>query len=45
MPTAEVAGSTATDTAWLRPSDDKAPRLECEATPSAFITRRSAGRS
>lgn len=36
MPTAEVAGSTATDTAWLRPSNDKAPRLEAELTDYGF---------
>lgn len=36
MPTAEVEGSTATDTAWLRPSNDKAPRLEVEATDYGF---------
>lgn len=36
MPTAEVSGSTATETAWLRPSNDKAPRLEAEATDYGF---------
>jgi phthalate 4,5-dioxygenase oxygenase subunit len=36
MPTAEVEGSTATDTAWLRPSNDKAPKLEVEATDYGF---------
>jgi len=36
MPTAEVEGSTATDTAWLRPSNDKAPRLEVQATDYGF---------
>lgn len=36
MPTAEVAGSTATETAWLRPSNDKAPRLEAELTDFGF---------
>jgi phthalate 4,5-dioxygenase oxygenase subunit len=36
MPTAEVEGSTATDTAWLRPSKDKSPRLEVEATDYGF---------
>lgn len=36
MPTAQVEGSTATDTAWLRPSNDKAPRLEVEATDYGF---------
>src|SRR5213076_1093607 len=36
MPTAEVEGSTATDTAWLRPSNDKAPKLEVETTDYGF---------
>ena len=36
MPTAEVEGSTATDSAWLRPSDDKAPRLQFEPTGYGF---------
>jgi phthalate 4,5-dioxygenase oxygenase subunit len=36
MPTAEVEGSTATAEAWLRPSNDKAPRLEVEATDYGF---------
>lgn len=36
MPTAEVAGSTATETAWLRPSSDKAPKLEAEVTDYGF---------
>lgn len=36
MPTATVAGSTATDSAWLRPSADKAPRLEVQKTPFGF---------
>jgi phthalate 4,5-dioxygenase oxygenase subunit len=36
MPTAEVAGSTATGSAWLRPSNDKAPRLQAEATDFGF---------
>lgn len=36
MPTAEVEGSTATETAWLRPSNDKAPRLEAEVTDYGF---------
>ncbi len=36
MPTAEVEGSTATDTAWLRPSNDKAPRLEAQVTDYGF---------
>ncbi len=36
MPTAEVAGSIATDNAWLRPSRDKSPRLEIEMTDYGF---------
>jgi len=36
MPAAEVEGSTATDEAWLRPSTDKAPRLQFEPTPYGF---------
>ena len=36
MPTAEVEGSTATADSWLRPSNDKAPRLEVEATDFGF---------
>lgn len=36
MPTAEVSGSTATETAWLRPSNDKAPKLEAELTDFGF---------
>ena len=37
MPTAtEVSGSTATDTAWLRPSADKAPKIEVQKTPFGF---------
>lgn len=37
MPTTtEVTGSTATDTAWLRPSADKAPRLEVQRTSFGF---------
>jgi phthalate 4,5-dioxygenase oxygenase subunit len=37
MPAAEdVYGSTATDEAWLRPSNDKAPRLQFEATSYGF---------
>jgi len=36
MPTAEVEGSTATETAWLRPSNDKAPKLEVELTDYGF---------
>ena len=36
MPAAEVEGSTATDAAWLRPSNDKAPRLQMQATSYGF---------
>jgi len=37
MPAAEdVYGSTATDDAWLRPSNDKAPRMQFESTPYGF---------
>ena len=37
MPAAEdVYGSTATDEAWLRPSNDKAPRLQFEMTLYGF---------
>jgi phthalate 4,5-dioxygenase oxygenase subunit len=36
MPAAEVEGSTATDAAWLRPSNDKAPRLQIQATSYGF---------
>lgn len=36
MPTAEVEGSTATETSWLRPSNDKAPKLEVEVTDYGF---------
>jgi phthalate 4,5-dioxygenase oxygenase subunit len=37
MPAAEdVYGSTATDEAWLRPSTDKAPRLQFEPTDYGF---------
>jgi phthalate 4,5-dioxygenase len=37
MPAAEeVYGSTATDGGWLRPSNDKAPRLQFEATDYGF---------
>ena len=37
MPVAsEVSGSTATDSAWLRPSADKAPRLEVQKTSFGF---------
>ena len=33
---ADVYGSTATDEAWLRPSNDKAPKLQFEPTPYGF---------
>lgn len=37
MPTAtDVAGSTATETAWLRPSADKSPRIEVQKTGFGF---------
>jgi len=37
MPTASgVDGSTATESAWLRPSADKAPRIEVQKTPFGF---------
>jgi phthalate 4,5-dioxygenase oxygenase subunit len=36
MPAGEVEGSTATGDAWVRPSNDKAPRLVFEATPYGF---------
>jgi phthalate 4,5-dioxygenase len=36
MPAGEVEGSTATDTAWVRPSNDKAPRLVFEPTDYGF---------
>ncbi len=36
MPPAEVGGSTATEGAWLRPSNDKAPRLQFEPTSYGF---------
>jgi len=36
MPPGEVEGSTATDTAWVRPSTDKAPRLQFEPTSYGF---------
>jgi phthalate 4,5-dioxygenase oxygenase subunit len=36
MPVAEVAGSTAEGGVWLRPSNDKAPRLEIEETAYGF---------
>jgi len=36
MPAAEVDGAKATATAWLRPSIDKAPRLQFEPTSYGF---------
>ncbi len=36
MPAAEVDSAKATDTAWLRPSVDKAPRLQFEPTSYGF---------
>jgi phthalate 4,5-dioxygenase len=36
MPAAEVYGSTATDSAWLRPSKDKAPRMQFQPTSYGF---------
>jgi len=37
MPAAEdVYGSTATDEAWYRPTNDKAPRMQFEPTPYGF---------
>ena len=37
MPTADtVDGSTATETAWLRPSADKSPRIEVQKTTFGF---------
>jgi phthalate 4,5-dioxygenase len=36
MPAGEVEGSTATDTSWVRPSNDKAPRLVFEPTNYGF---------
>jgi phthalate 4,5-dioxygenase oxygenase subunit len=37
MPSATaVAGSTATDEVWFRPSNDKSPRLEIQRTPFGF---------
>ena len=36
MPAAESEGATATDSTWFRPSTDKAPRLQFEATPYGF---------
>ena len=40
MPAAEVEGSTATESTWLRPSTDKAPRLQFEATELRLPLRR-----
>lgn len=36
MPAAEVEGSTATETSWLRPSVDKAPRIQIQMTDWGF---------
>src|SRR5262245_4229193 len=36
MPAGEVEGSTATDTSWVRPSTDKAPKLQFEPTSYGF---------
>lgn len=37
MPAADgIAGSTATDTTWLRPTTDKAPKMELVKTPFGF---------
>jgi len=36
MPSADVKGASATEKAWPRPSDDKAPRLQFEATSYGF---------
>src|SRR5437016_1189039 len=36
MPSAEVDSAKATDSAWLRPSVDKAPRLQLEPTSYGF---------
>jgi len=36
MPPGQVEGSTATETAWIRPSTDKAPRLQFEPTGYGF---------
>jgi phthalate 4,5-dioxygenase len=36
MPAGEVEGSTATGSAWVRPSNDKAPRMQFEATSYGF---------
>jgi phthalate 4,5-dioxygenase oxygenase subunit len=36
MPAGEVEGSTATASAWVRPSNDKAPKLQFEPTSYGF---------
>jgi len=36
MPAADVAAASATETSWPRPSNDKAPKLQFEATPYGF---------
>ena len=36
MPAGEVEGSTATGTAWVRPSTDKAPKMQFEPTSYGF---------
>ena len=36
MPAAEVEGAKATDSAWLRPSTDKAPKMQFEPTSYGF---------
>jgi len=36
MVPARIAGAEATDSLWLRPSTDKAPRLQVERTPYGF---------
>ena len=36
MPAARVAGSTATGTAWARPTTDKSPRLQAQETDYGF---------
>ena len=36
MPAGEVEGSTATGTAWVRPSNDKAPKLQFQPTSYGF---------
>jgi len=36
MPAGEVEGSTATGTAWVRPSTDKAPRMQFDPTSYGF---------